>query len=66
MRIAYFADHQDIIPLIAEWFYREWSSFYRDKTIDDVQAAIAERINRNTIPLALVAFAGGTSPALSA
>jgi GNAT superfamily N-acetyltransferase len=60
MRIAYLADHEEVIPILAEWFYREWSYLYPGKTIDDVRNAIRERTNRDAIPVALVAFEGTT------
>jgi GNAT superfamily N-acetyltransferase len=56
MNITYLADHQEAIPMLAEWFYREWSYLYPNKTVDDVRNAIGERVNRDTIPVALVAF----------
>ncbi len=60
MNIDCLADHKEVIPELAAWFFREWSPLYADKTIDDVRNAIAERTNRNTIPVALVAFEGAT------
>jgi predicted N-acetyltransferase YhbS len=58
MRIEYLADHEDAIPELAEWFYREWSYLYPGKTLRDVRKAIAERTNKESIPIALVALEG--------
>lgn len=58
MKIAYLADHHDVIPIISKWFYREWAYLYIKKTEDDVTKLISERTNRDKIPIALVAFEG--------
>jgi GNAT superfamily N-acetyltransferase len=58
MNIAYLADHHDVIPILAQWFYQEWAYLYPDRTIEDVKRLIGERTNKNRIPVALVAFAG--------
>lgn len=56
MNIAYLADHTEVIPILAQWFYKEWAYLHPGKTLADVEQLIGERINTNKIPLALVAF----------
>jgi GNAT superfamily N-acetyltransferase len=58
MDIAYLADHKEVIPTLAQWFYEEWAYLYPDRTLADVERLIGERTNRDKIPLALVAFEG--------
>jgi GNAT superfamily N-acetyltransferase len=58
IKIAYLADHEEAIGELTQWFYGEWSYLYPDKTMDDVRNAIAERTNRDRVPMALVAFEG--------
>ena len=58
MKIACLADHQEVIPILAGWFHREWSYLYPQRTRQDVARSISERIKRTTIPLALLAFEG--------
>ena len=58
IEIAYLADHEEAIGELAQWFYGEWSYLYPDKALDDVKNAIAERTNRDRVPMALVAFEG--------
>ena len=58
MEIAYLADHEGAIGEIARWFYGEWSYLYPEKTMDDVKNGVAERTNRDRVPMALVAFEG--------
>jgi len=58
MKISYLADHQNLIPTISAWFYHEWSYLYPERTSNDVTKSIAERINKDSIPMALVALEG--------
>jgi predicted N-acetyltransferase YhbS len=55
MNIEYLADHQSLIPVLADWFYTEWSHLHPGKSREDIQDLISQRINRDRIPLALVA-----------
>lgn len=53
MDIVYLADHREIIPTIAQWFYGEWAYLYSDRTFADVEPLIGGRANA---PVALVVF----------
>jgi predicted N-acetyltransferase YhbS len=59
MDIAYLADHKEIIPTLAQWFYGEWSYLCPGRTVADIERLVAERTHTDRIPLALVAFEGG-------
>lgn len=59
MDIAHLADHRDVIPTLAQWFYQEWAYLHPDRTLEDVERLIGERTNTTKIPVALVAFEGG-------
>jgi len=59
MDIAYLADHKEVIPTLARWFYQEWAYLHPDRTPEDVERLIGERTNTTKIPVALVAFEGG-------
>ncbi len=58
MRIYYLADHKDLIPVIAKWFFAEWSCFYPGKGLKDFEAMVLERANKDRLPLALLAMEG--------
>lgn len=58
MKIEYLADHKDVIPILTRWFYREWSYLYPERTEKDFGRLISERVNKDKIPLTLVAFEG--------
>lgn len=61
MEITFLKQHTDSIPLIAEWYYREWKAIYAASgmSFEDVKRAIAGRANTDRIPLAVVALDGG-------
>jgi Acetyltransferase (GNAT) family. len=56
MKIEYLAYHTDFIPTLSRWFMESSPDYYRDKTLEDVAATFAPRLNRGRIPLVLVAF----------
>ncbi len=58
MNIEYLADHKDVIPILAQWFYDEWGYLYPDRTLEDVERHISERTNKNKIPVTMIAFKG--------
>lgn len=58
MNIEYLADHQDVIPTLAQWFYEEWAYLHPERTYSDVECLISERAQKDKIPMALVAFYG--------
>lgn len=59
MDIAHLADHKEVIPTLAQWFYQEWAYLHPDRTLEDVERLIGERTNKTKIPVALVVFEGG-------
>lgn len=58
MNIDYLADHEEVIPALARWFYEEWAYLHPDRTLEDVRRALEERTTRGRIPVALVAIEG--------
>ncbi len=58
MYIDVLAHHPDAIPTLAHWFYEEWSHLYPGRTLQNFADSMAERVNTDRIPLALVAFEG--------
>jgi predicted N-acetyltransferase YhbS len=57
--ILYLADRQEVVPIIATWIYNEWSYLYPEMTRLDVLTLLRERINKEELPLTLVAFEAG-------
>ncbi len=59
MDIAYLADHKEVIPTLAQWFYQEWAYLHPGRTLEDVERLFGERTNTTKIPVTLVAFEDG-------
>jgi N-acetylglutamate synthase-like GNAT family acetyltransferase len=57
--ILYLADSPEIIPVLADWIYGEWAFLYPAMTIGDVATFLHTRMNREHLPLTLVAFEAG-------
>ncbi len=57
--IQYLADHQDVVPILSTWIHDEWSYLYPGMTLQDVVSLLRERVNKDKLPLTLVAFEAG-------
>jgi predicted N-acetyltransferase YhbS len=55
MRIDYLANHPELIPTIAEWHTREWGDVPPLATVADRIEKFRGHLNRDRIPLTLVA-----------
>ncbi len=55
-RIDFLHNHSTEIPEIAQCFYKEWGHFHPDKTLEDIENLLKERINEDKIPLGLIAI----------
>ncbi len=51
------ANHKEVIPTVAKWFYQEWSHLYPGRTVNDVEQVIWGR-GKKKILITLVAFEG--------
>ncbi len=56
MKIDYLKNRPDAIPLIAKWYFDEWSYLSPNKTIDDMQQELNMYLNTDKVPLMLVAI----------
>lgn len=59
MLIAPLADHPDAIPALAAGFHAEWRDHYGARTPADIEADFAPSLQRDAIPIALVALRDG-------
>ena len=57
--IHYLGDHQEAIPVLAAWIYHEWSYLYPEATLREFNDLFRERVNKNRLPLTLVALEAG-------
>lgn len=58
--IAYLADYPQHVPVIAEWVFQHWGRMYRMPSHAWQIERLSERLNKDRLPLALVALAGDT------
>jgi GNAT superfamily N-acetyltransferase len=55
-QIGFLVDHRQAVPIIAAWFYQEWSFMYPGWTVPDFARMIARRLHKDRLPLILVAY----------
>ncbi len=53
--VDYLADHPDAVPEIARWLFDEWGHRSPDGSIEGLVGDLRDRLQRDTLPLALVA-----------
>lgn len=59
LSIGLLADHPEALGELERWFVREWEPYYGPKGPGDARRDLAERLQRDRIPLALVAHWDG-------
>ena len=57
--IKYLADCPDTVPLLAQWLFDEWGYRSPDGTVQGMADNLHQRLNRNRLPMALVALGQG-------
>ncbi|MCP4440036.1 MAG: GNAT family N-acetyltransferase [Aureispira sp.] len=58
MKFEYLADHQELMPILADWYFKEWGYLKEGHTIDLEIKRLQEYLNKNEIPLILLAIEG--------
>lgn len=56
LRIELLADHPYLVPLLADWFYKEWGGRRPEDSLEKFTDRLRSRMNRTTLPLALISF----------
>ena len=59
VNIEYLADHPDSAAILAQWLFAEWGHHSPDATIEGIMEKLNKRLNRDRLPLALVAIRDG-------
>jgi RimJ/RimL family protein N-acetyltransferase len=57
LQITLLADHPDVIPKLAQWFQAQWPAYYAERTLADIEQDFRGDLNRDRLPLRLIAFA---------
>jgi GNAT superfamily N-acetyltransferase len=58
VQIGYLADHQEFIPTLAEWHFREWAYLRRGDSVENRISILRERSGRTELPITFVASSG--------
>jgi predicted N-acetyltransferase YhbS len=56
MHFSLLADYPEAIPQIASWHFAEWGHLGRVAGTDEIEAKLRESLNRDTMPLSILAF----------
>jgi|SRR5262245_21967432 len=59
VKIAFLADHPEVIPTLAQWFRAQWPDYYARRTLADIEQDFHPEANLDRLPLRLVAFESG-------
>ena len=59
VQTAFLADHADTIPTLALWFQAQWPDYYAQQALSEIEQGFRVRMNRDRLPLGLVAFCAG-------
>jgi GNAT superfamily N-acetyltransferase len=58
MLIAYLVDHPEHLPTVARWAHGKWGHLPPARTVEQIEAGFRTRLNRDHIPLTLIALEG--------
>jgi len=61
LRIAYLAEHVDILPHLVRWFETEWPGYYGPAGLGDAWRDLRECTGRDELPIGLLAYCGETA-----
>ena len=56
IEIKYLADHPEFTHLLATWFHDQWGKNNPSITVEIIQHRLQERLNRDRIPMCLIAM----------
>ena len=59
MTIEYLADHPETLDTIVQWMHQEWGNVRGGETLEQRRKRFADSMNRDRIPLAVVALEAG-------
>jgi GNAT superfamily N-acetyltransferase len=56
LSIDYLANHPELTPELAAWFYEEWGQREIYNSLENIQRRLYQRLNTDRAPLTLVGF----------
>jgi len=57
--ISYLADYPAYLSTVSAWVFGEWGEYMPELTLEDLTSIFKEHLNRDRIPLTLIAFLDG-------
>ncbi|NRB50915.1 MAG: GNAT family N-acetyltransferase [Saprospiraceae bacterium] len=59
MELEYLADHPELLPTVAQWYFEEWGYLSEEKTLEQDIQRLQIYLNRDQVPLMLLAIEEG-------
>jgi predicted N-acetyltransferase YhbS len=59
VQIGYLIDYPEFVPQLAQWLFEQWDSILGEKTSESRIKKLRAHMNRDKLPIALVAHANG-------
>jgi GNAT superfamily N-acetyltransferase len=59
LHVELLADNPEALPILKEWFEREWAPYYGPEGPGDAHKDLHDSCNRDELPIALVAISDG-------
>jgi N-acetylglutamate synthase-like GNAT family acetyltransferase len=56
MKIDYLANHQSLIPTVAQWYFDTWSRFSENPSIERTETKLRERLNADKLDICFLSF----------
>lgn len=55
MEFVYLADHPEVIPVVAKWYFDQWGDQHNVNSLEKSEEMLLDYLNRNKIPLLILA-----------
>ena len=59
MKLEYLADHPELLPTAAQWYFEEWGYLSEEKTLEQDIQRLQIYLNKDKVPLMLLAIEEG-------
>lgn len=66
MDFIFLADRPEAIPVVAEWYFGRWGELTGDESAEETRSRLKEYLNRDKLPLLLLAVDSGSDEVLGA
>ncbi|MBX2875482.1 MAG: GNAT family N-acetyltransferase [Saprospiraceae bacterium] len=56
MKLEYLADNQELLPIVAQWYFEEWGYLSEEKSLEKDIQRLHIYLNKDKVPLMLLAI----------